>query len=123
MKIRVLGNKIELCRYKITWTDENGTYEEFAPIRKEADSIAAMYGGNVEALDTTDDEWIDGIILEPTKTPYDDALKIAQMGEQGYNAWLAEKESKNPEKLLEQLTQTQLALTEVYEMMLASGGV
>lgn len=85
MKIYTQGNKIILCRYKITWTDENDTYEQFVPTQAEADSLAQIYGGTVETLDTSNDEWIDGIVLEPTKTPYDDALKIAQMGEQGYN--------------------------------------
>ena len=54
--------------------------------------------------------------------------EIAAMGEQGYKRWLAEREAKNPEALLreneqlkQQVTDAQLALAELYEMMTPGG--
>ena len=69
----------------------------------------------------------DGIILPKTNMPMEAANEIVAMGEDGYKKWLEQQAAQNPEnpaaeneKLKQQLTDTQLALVEAYEMMLPS---
>lgn len=127
MQIRVQGNKIELCRYGVKYMVQEQEYTFFTPIREEADHLAEQYDGVVEILDTMADEWIDGLELPKTNMPMEAANEIAAMGEEGYKKWLEQQAAQSPEKLAEeneklkqQLTDTQLALVEVYEMILPS---
>lgn len=125
--IRVRGNTIEVVRYKVLY--DMGTVEmmQEAETVEEAEEIAAQTGGKIEAVDTAGIEWIDGVQIPDTKAPMEEASKILEMGEEGYKKWLEQQAAQSPEKLAEeneklkqQLTDTQLALVEVYEMMLPS---
>ena len=125
--IRVRGNTIEVVRYKVLY--DMGTVEmmQEAATVEEAEQIAAQTGGKIEAVDTAGIEWIDGVQIPDTKAPMEEALKILEMGEEGYKKWLEQQAAQSPEKLAEeneklkqQLTDIQLALVEVYEMMLPS---
>lgn len=127
MQIRVVGRKIELCRYGVTYTMQEKPQEFFVPTKEEADLLAEQYDGTIEILDTAADEWMDGIEIPETNRPMEKALEIAAMGEEGYKKWLEQQAAQSPENLAaenaqlkQQLTDTQLALVEVYEMMLPS---
>ena len=121
--IRICGDMIEVCKY-IVKTDE---FTDYFKTIEEANDFLKMHGGKIESLDTTGIEWIDGVQIPDTKAPMEEALKILEMGEEGYKKWLEQQAAQSPEKLAEeneklkqQLTDTQLALVEVYEMMLPS---
>ena len=125
--IRVQGNTIQVIRYKVLYNFGTVEMMQEAATAEEAEQIAAQTGGKIEAVDTTGIEWIDGVQIPDTKAPMEEASKILEMGEEGYKKWLEQQAAQSPEKLAEeneklkqQLTDTQLALVEVYEMMLPS---
>lgn len=100
---------------------------EFASDIDSVKDIIDLYGGTYETLDTKGWEWLDGIQIPETNRPMEKALEIAAMGEEGYKKWLEQQVAQSPENLAaenaqlkQQLTDTQLALVEVYEMMLPS---
>ncbi len=123
MYIRTLGNTVQLCRWQVDYTmanpDETTTsVTEYVPTEEEANELVLTNGGTKLALITSSDEWIDGIEVES----YDEAVSIAQMGKTAYEKKLKQKESMKSENLLkeneylkQQILDTQLALTELYE--------
>lgn len=127
MKILLEGNIVKLCKYKITYKNNNCMINEFASDIDSVKDIIDLYGGTYETLDTKGWEWLDGIQIPETNRPMEKALEIAAMGEEGYKKWLEQQAAQSPENLAaenaqlkQQLTDTQLALVEVYEMMLPS---
>lgn len=129
MHIRTLGNTVQLCRWQVDYTMQNGDeattpMTKYVPTEEEADALVKMYSGTKQKLDTAANEWIDGITVDSLAH----GREIAAMGEQGYKRWLAEREAKKPEALLreneqlkQQVTDAQLALAELYEMMTPGG--
>ena len=98
MEFLTQGTIIKLLRYKITYIEKDEI--RYALTEEEAKDIATVTGGTVTKLDTTADEWIDGIDVAPTNMPYDKAKKIAAMGEQGYREYVETKRRKDPEVML-----------------------
>lgn len=123
--IRVQGDKIEIIRYKVKYIENNLEMVMEASTLEEAESLKTAFNGEVETLDTTGIEWIDGIKIPETNKPMEEALKILEMGEQGYKTFLEQQEKMKPENLLaenemlkQQLLDTQMALVEFYESTL-----
>lgn len=124
---RLQGDQVEIYRYSITVKEGELETVFYAVTKEEADKIVKDHGGILEQIDTAQMEWFDGIVIKPTNRPMEEASKILEMGEEGYKKWLEQQAAQSPEKLAEeneklkqQLTDTQLALVEVYEMMLPS---
>ena len=122
MKIRVQGLTIELLRYAIAYTRDGIAMTQFAQTKEEAEWIAKRFDGTVTQLDTAKDEWIDGIEVKPTNMPYDAAMEIAEMGEQGYKDFIEHEKLKDPEALAKenealkkQVTDLEMALADIYE--------
>lgn len=113
MHIRTLGNTVQLCRWQVDYTmnnpDETTTsMTEYVPTEEEADALIKMYGGTKLMIDTTADEWIDGITVKSL----DQAREIAAKGETAYNQSLATKDYAS------QIADLQFALAELYEKMI-----
>lgn len=120
--IRVQGNKIEVIRYKVKYIENGIEMSMEASTLEEAESLKTAFNGKIEALDTSNIEWIDGITIPETNKPMEVALEILNMGEQGYKTFLEHQEKMKPENLLaeneslkQQLLDTQMALVEFYE--------
>lgn len=125
--IQVQGNVIQLIRYQVKYKMLDCMIVENFRTLEEATEIAERKKGEIVPLDVTGMEWIDGIQIPKTDMPMEAANEIVAMGEEGYKKWLEQQAAQSPEKLAEeneklkqQLTDTQLALVEVYEMMLPS---
>lgn len=77
VQIIMEGHTVRLARYKVG--EAYFTNEETAQV------IAGLPGGEVEAIEVPQqDEWIDGITLPDTTTPYDDAQAMLDAGENAY---------------------------------------
>lgn len=123
--IRVQGNEIQVIRYKIKSTAFDTEMYMEASTLEEAESLAEQFNGEIETLDTSAIEWIDGITISETNKPIEAALEILNMGEAGYKEFLLKQEKMKNENLLaeneslkQQLLETQLALTELFESTL-----
>lgn len=115
MQVRVQGTIIQLLRYRLDYTQDDTPTTVYAATQEEANALHEIYGGKITPLDTTKDEWIDGVDVGPTNTPGDAAMEIVRMGERGYKQHLEELRQSDPDVLRGQITDLQLALAELYE--------
>lgn len=120
--IRVQGNIIQIIRYKVKSTAFDTEMYMEASTLEEAESLAEQFNGEIETLDTSAIEWIDGITIPETNKPMEEALKILEMGEAGYKEFLLKQEKMKNENLLaeneslkEQILDTQMALVELHK--------
>lgn len=131
--IRTVGNTIQLLRYKVTYKvqllEENKEIDccICTATLEEANMEKELHEGTITPIDTTGQEWLEGINVGETDMPYDRALEIVQMGEQGYKNYIENQKKSTPEYLLQenqalkqQVTDLQLALTEMYETVSAN---
>lgn len=123
--IRVQGNVIQVIRYKVKSTAFDTEMYMEASTLEEAESLAEQFNGEIETLDTSNIEWIEGVEIPKTNKPMEAALEILNMGEEGYKDFLLKQEKMKAENLLaeneslkQQLLETQLALTELFESTL-----
>lgn len=122
------GNKVHLCHYKIEYYVQDILYVKYCISKEEADILANQYNGTIIELNTEDYEWINGItVLETSTQPKTDAEKLIALGKEGYEQYLKDQEKQKPENLVKQddslnkqVTDSQIALAELYEMVLAS---
>ena len=82
---RMLGKKVELIRYKVTWQeDEREMQENCISEEHKAEVEQRLTGQGIEftteAIDQTDNEWFDGLEFNS----YDEALAVFDRGEQAY---------------------------------------
>lgn len=75
--IRMYGNIVEVCPYKITSAD----FTDYAKTEADAQKIASAINGQIEEIDTSGYAWLDGM----TFYTRDDALSAAEIGETAYN--------------------------------------
>jgi hypothetical protein len=82
---RMLGKKVELIRYIITWQeDEREMQENCISEEHKAEVEQRLTGQGIEftteAIDQTDNEWFNGLEFDS----YDEALAVFSKGEQAY---------------------------------------
>jgi len=82
---RMLGKKVELIRYTITWQeDEREMQENCISEEHKAEVEQRLTGQGIEftteAIDQTDNEWFNGLEFDS----YDEALAVFNKGEQAY---------------------------------------
>jgi len=82
---RMLGKKVELIRYKITWQEDEQEMQENCISEGHKNEVEQkLTTKNVdfttEAIDQTDNEWFDGLEFDS----YDKALEVFNKGEQAY---------------------------------------
>lgn len=111
----MIGNTIHVTRATVNYHDffpvknEDGDSSEmreetctksFGSVRQ-ANDFANRVNGTVTALDTTDYEWMDGIVIEgPTTNPMIQAIEIYNMGRE---AWEAKQNAPSTEDRMAQL--------------------
>lgn len=88
MEILLSNYTVKLCRWKINYEYESKIYTLYVPSEEEADILLEQYK-NYQAtktkLDTTNDEWVDGITVPETSTqPKTDAEKLIALGKEAY---------------------------------------
>jgi hypothetical protein len=81
----MLGKKVELIRYTITWQeDEREMQENCISEEHKAEVEQRLTGQGIEftteAIDQTDNEWFNGLEFDS----YDEALAVFSKGEQAY---------------------------------------
>ncbi len=82
---RMLGKKVELIRYTITWQeDEREMQENCISEEHKAEVEQRLTGQGIdfttEAIDQTENEWFNGLEFNS----YDEALAVFNKGEQAY---------------------------------------
>jgi hypothetical protein len=82
---RMLGRKVELIRYTITWQeDEREMQENCISEEHKAEVEQRLIGQGIEftteAIDQTDNEWFDGLEFNS----YDEALAVFNAGQTEY---------------------------------------
>ena len=109
---RMYGRKIEIYRYKVdyTATEETPDLAEGAESisfpatvyftnREEAQGFATENEGTLTEIDTTAYQWLNGIVVADVPNTYAEALKIYELGQDGYERMLAFEASKKNEQL------------------------
>lgn len=123
------GRIVQIHRFSVTyeeetqWPDEDGVLETHTETRTEywntleqAEAVAGRTGGAVAELDSSSYEWLDGIEVADVPDTYAEAVKIYEMGQAAYEAERAKPTPEETIAALEtQLTDTQMALCELYE--------
>ena len=82
---RMLGKKVELIRYKVTWQENEQEMQENCISEEHKNEVeqkltAKNIAFTTEAIDQTDNEWFDGLEFDS----YDKALAVFNKGEQAY---------------------------------------
>ena len=82
---RMLGNKVELYRYKIVYIENEEETVEYCVSDEHRDEIQQKLTEkgiefSIEAIDQTENEWFNGLEFDS----YDEALEVFNKGEQAY---------------------------------------
>ena len=82
---RMLGKKVELYRYKVTYTENEEVMIEYCISEEHKNEIeqkltAKNIDFTTEAIDQTENEWFNGLEFNS----YDEALEVFNKGEQAY---------------------------------------
>ena len=82
---RMLGKKIELYRYKITYTENEEVMIEYCISEEHKNEIEQMLTDKeitfeTKTIDQTSNEWFNGLEFNS----YDEALEVFNKGEQAY---------------------------------------
>lgn len=82
---RMLGKKVELIRYKVTWQEDEQEMQEDCISEGHKNEVeqsltAKNINFTTEAIDQTDNEWFNGLEFNS----YDKALEVFNKGEQAY---------------------------------------
>ena len=82
---RMLGKKVELIRYKVTWQEDGQEMQEDCISEEHKNEVEQkLTTKNIdfttEAIDQTSNEWFDGLEFNS----YDEALAVFNKGEQAY---------------------------------------
>jgi hypothetical protein len=82
---RMLGKKVELIRYKVTWQEDEQEMQEVCISDEHRDEIQQKLTEkeiefSTEAIDQTNNEWFNGLEFDS----YDEALAVFNKGEQAY---------------------------------------
>lgn len=100
------------------------------PTREEADRFGERVNGQVEAVDVSDWEWMDGMTVPETGDPLGEAERILKLGKEKWEAECSAPTAEERIAMLEegkaalesQLTDAQLALCDVYELLVGGEG-
>lgn len=85
MNFVIEGYTVKLCRWQIKININEKEEFLYVVSEKEADYYVEKYQGTKTPIDTTNDEWIDGITVPETSTqPKTDAEKLIALGKEAY---------------------------------------
>ena len=138
MKYRFYGDKLQLITHTVTYESEEGHTREFIKNFIDLNTANVFLDqleqlgitGRLDIIDNSGHEWLDEMIFsqeERTKRYVDKAIEL---GEESYAEWLTDNDEKlqveehlkqlekRNRELEQELTETQLALVEIYELNL-----
>lgn len=81
---RMIGNRIELLRYRIDYVDQGEQQVCYAATAEEAERLAQHTGGEISLLPEQEDSWMDGLEVEDLPDTYAQALELQRKGKQAY---------------------------------------
>ena len=90
-KFRMYGRIVQLHRWRVDYVQDGKQVSEGYPTEAEADVIVQRTGGTKTAIDTSNDEWIDGMEVADVPQPMEEALRIYN---QGHAALIREQRNK-----------------------------
>lgn len=96
---RMHGNRVEVLRYQVDYTENEEQFTVYAATEEEADEIAQRYNGVKSALVLADDEWMDGLEVADVPDTYAEAMRIYSLGEQVYKQQVEDSKKQNAEQL------------------------
>ena len=79
-RFRMYGRTIELYRWRVDYVQDGKQVSEFCSTEVEADATVQRTGGIKTAIDTSNDEWIDGIEVADVPQPMEEAIRIYNQG-------------------------------------------
>lgn len=81
---RMHGNRVEVLRYQVDYTENEEQFTVYAATEEEADEIAQRYNGVKTSLALADDEWMDGLEVADVPDTYAEAVRVYQSGKEAY---------------------------------------
>lgn len=78
------GRKIEVLHYQIDYAEDNEKRTDYAATEEEANELSRMTGGTVSTLPQSDDEWMDGLVVDDVPDTYGEAMHIYALGKTAY---------------------------------------
>ena len=96
---RMYGNRVEILRYQVDYTENEEQFTTYAATEEEADEIAKYCNGVKSSLPTSDDEWMDGLEVADVPDTYAEAMRIYSLGEQEYKQQIEDSKKQNAEQL------------------------
>lgn len=101
---RMYGNRVEVLRYQVDYTENAEQFTVYAATEEEADEIAQRYNGVKSALALADDEWMDGLEVADVPDTYAEAIRIYSLGKESYfNNIRTQKQNENKSALADWL--------------------
>lgn len=80
------GRKVEILRYQVT--DPEGK-KHFFVSEAAASRVAEECDGTVSPVDNSAFDWMDGLVIPESPNRYLQAVKIADMGQEGYEKMIS----------------------------------
>lgn len=96
---RMYGNRVEILRYRIDYTENEEQRTTYAATEEEADEIAKHYNGVKTNISASDDGWMDGMVVADVPDTYAEAMRIYSLGEQAYKQQVEDSKKRNAEQL------------------------
>lgn len=96
---RMYGNRVEILRYQVEYTENEEQQVSYVVTEEEADEIAKYYNGVKTALEPSDDEWMDGMEVADVPDTYAEAMLIYSIGEQEYKQQIENSRKQGAEQL------------------------
>lgn len=85
---RMYGRVVQVLRYQISYTESEESCIYYAASQEEAQEFAELVNGAVSPLPESDDEWLDGIVVNDVPNTYGEAERLYKMGYTAYQAEL-----------------------------------
>lgn len=96
---RMYGNKIQLYHYKVIYYEDETPYEEYFVFLNEAEQSRDTNNGVLIEIDTTQNNWLEGLEVPNSSNPMIEAIELYKLGENGYKQKLLFEENKRNEQL------------------------
>ena len=107
MDFLLAGRTIRLYRWQVAYTGAEGAEQiTKTPYESEARRIAEKTQGKVSAIDTSANEWLEGIVVPEDSNRVEQAIKIQAMGK---SAWLNSQNIPSAEASIAALARRMLA--------------
>lgn len=93
--IRMYGNKVQICRYKIEYNHNDNLHTCYAQTAEEAQHLANSMNGTISNIDTSNEDWLDGLEFDTRSQ----ALYWLEQGQENYNQFILNQKLQMPDRL------------------------